>query len=126
MFFLKHFDTILLSFEIIDDPLEGQKCHILQLQPDCRQLFPIGLPPTDEGLMAWLRGRIVPRNREFVNALLAKSGLSHGDTGRRKDDPAQAETVRREQVSDAGQLCAGFFIGFIFDIVSVVAALQSV
>ena len=39
MFYLKHFDTILLSFEIIDDPLEGQKCHILQLRPDCRELF---------------------------------------------------------------------------------------
>ena len=29
MICLKHFDTILLSFEIFDDPLEGQKCHIL-------------------------------------------------------------------------------------------------
>lgn len=80
MFHLRHFDTPLLSFEIDDDPLEGQKCRILRLQPDSRDLFPIGLTPTDEGLMSWLLGRIVPRNREFVDALLAKSGLSHGDT----------------------------------------------
>ena len=35
---------------------------------------------TDEGLMSWLRGRIAPRKREFVDALLARNGLSHGDT----------------------------------------------
>ena len=80
MFFLKHFDTILLSFEIEDDPLEGQKSRIQELHTDCAHWFPIGLKPTDEGLMSWLRGRIVPRNREFVDALLAKNGLSHGDT----------------------------------------------
>ena len=80
MFFLKHFDTVLLSFEIIDDPLEGQKCRIQELHSEQVQLFPIGLKPTDESLMFWLRGRIVPRNREFVDALLAKNGLSHGDT----------------------------------------------
>ena len=80
LFELKHFDISLISFEITDDPLEGQKCHILWLRPDRRELFPIGLTPTDEGLMSWLRGRIVPRNREFVDALLARSGLSHGDT----------------------------------------------
>lgn len=80
MFYLKHFDTILLSFEIEDDALEGQKCRIQEIHSEQAQLFPIGLKPTNEGLMSWLRGRIVPRNREFVDALLAKNGLSHGDT----------------------------------------------
>lgn len=80
VFYLKLFDTRLLSFDILDDPLEGQKCHILEIQSERQQLFPIGLKPTNEGLISWLKGRIVPRNREFVNALLAKSGLSHGDT----------------------------------------------
>ena len=79
MFYLKHIDMKLLSFDILDDPLEGQKCHILNIQSDAQQLFPFGLKPTDEGLILWLQGRIVPRNREFVSALLAKSGLSYGD-----------------------------------------------
>ena len=79
MFYLKHFDTILLSFEIEDDLLEGQKCRILELHTGCLPVFPIGLKPTNEGLMSWLRGRIVPRNREFADALLTKNGLSHGD-----------------------------------------------
>ncbi len=79
MFWLKHFDTALMSFEITEDPLEGQKCRVLSVSEENARLLPIGLKPTDDGLMTWLRGRIVPKNRAFVDALLAKSGLSHGD-----------------------------------------------
>ena len=80
MFLLKHFDTPLLSFDIEDDPLEGQRCRLLHVEEAYRALFPIGMDPSNEGVMKWLRSRIVPRNREYVDALLAKSGLSHGDT----------------------------------------------
>lgn len=80
VFLLKQYDTALLSFEIIEDALEGQKCRIGHLNDACASLLPIGLKPTNEGLMAWLRGRIIPKNREYVDALLAKSGLSHNDT----------------------------------------------
>ena len=80
MFYLKQYDTTLLSFEIIEDPLEGQSCHIVSINEDDSNLLPVGLKKTDEGLMSWLRGRIIPKNREYVNALLAKSGLAHNDT----------------------------------------------
>lgn len=80
MFILKQYDTPLLSFEIEDDPLEGQRCRILQLETSHRSQLPIGMEASDAGLMKWLRGRIVPKNREYVDALLAKSGLSHSDT----------------------------------------------
>ncbi|MBR5382995.1 MAG: XRE family transcriptional regulator [Clostridia bacterium] len=80
VFYLKQYDTTLLSFEIIEDPLEGQSCHIVSINEDDSNLLPVGLKKTDEGLMSWLRGRIIPKNREYVNALLAKSGLAHNDT----------------------------------------------
>ena len=80
MFILKQYDTPLLSFDLIDDPLEGQKCRILHSYEENSHLFPIGMRPDDEGLLRWLRGRIIPKNREFVDTLLAKNGLSHGDT----------------------------------------------
>jgi len=80
VFCLKQYDTVLLSFEIIEDPLEGQKCRIHTINEAHSSLLPIGMKKTDEGLMSWLRGRIIPRNREYVDALLAKSGLSHNDT----------------------------------------------
>ena len=80
MFYLKFYDVTLMSFEIIDDTLDGQKCHNIEMNDTHTDLMPIGLKPTDEGLMAWLRGRIIPKNREYVHSLLAKSGLSHNDT----------------------------------------------
>ncbi|MBO6157715.1 MAG: XRE family transcriptional regulator [Firmicutes bacterium] len=80
MFFLKQYDQTLLSFDISDDPLEGQKCHISEVNAKLMHLLPIGLKPDDESLMHFLKSRIVPRNREFVDAFLAKNGLSHADT----------------------------------------------
>ena len=80
MFLLKQYDTPILSFEMEEDTLEGQRCHISQIEEANRFLLPIGMEPTDSGLMKWLRSRIVPKNREYVDALLAKSGLSHSDT----------------------------------------------
>ena len=80
MFYLKQYDTVLLSFEIIEDPLEGQKCRIHTINEAHSAMLPIGMKKTDEGLMSWLRGRIIPKNREYVDTLLAKSGLSHNDT----------------------------------------------
>ncbi len=80
MFYLKQYDTVLLSFEILEDPLEGQKCRIHEIDEAHVNLLPVGLKKTDEGLMSWLRSRIIPKNREYVDALLAKSGLSHNDT----------------------------------------------
>ena len=80
VFYLKQYDTVLLSFEILEDPLEGQKCRIHEIDEVHSALLPVGLKKTDEGLMSWLRSRIIPKNREYVDALLAKSGLSHNDT----------------------------------------------
>ena len=80
MFYLKQYDTVLLSFEILEDSLEGQKCRIHEIDEAHANLLPVGLKKTDEGLMSWLRSRIIPKNREYVDALLAKSGLSHNDT----------------------------------------------
>ncbi len=41
--------------------------------------MPIGLDPTPEGIGKWLRSRTIPKNREFVDQILARSGLSHND-----------------------------------------------
>lgn len=80
MFHLKLYDQTLLSFEIVDVHLEGQKCQVMHVDDAFVSLLPVGMLPTDESVMSWLRSRIVPKNREYVDALLAKSGLSHSDT----------------------------------------------
>lgn len=80
MFYLKQYDLTLLSFEITEDPIDGQKCRIIDFNERYAYLLPLGMKQDDAGLMAWLRSRIVPKNREYVDALLGKSGLSHSDT----------------------------------------------
>ena len=80
MLILKQYDTPLLSFEIEDDPLEGQRCRLLHLEEENHAFLPTGMEASNAGLMKWLRDLIIPKNREYVDALLAKSGLSHSDT----------------------------------------------
>lgn len=80
MFWLKQYDIPLMRFEITEDPIDGQKCHILEIVQEHAQLLPLGMKVNDAGVMSWLRGRIIPKNREFVNRFLAKNGLSHSDT----------------------------------------------
>lgn len=79
MFWLKQYDTPLIRFEITEDPIEGQKCQIIEMVQERAHLFPLGMKRDDEGLMTWLRSRIIPKNREFVDRFLTKSGLSHSD-----------------------------------------------
>ena len=80
MFVLKHYDTPLCRFDLFDDPLEGQKARIDWIDGTKKQLIPIGMQCSDEGLMAWLKGRTIPKNRAFVQSFLAKNGLNPGDT----------------------------------------------
>ena len=80
MFVLKHYDTPLCRFDLFDDPLEGQKARIDWIDETKKQLIPIGMQCSDEGLMAWLKGRTIPKNRAFVQSFLAKNGLNPGDT----------------------------------------------
>ena len=45
-----------------------------------KHLLPIGMSADSDGLEKWLRSRVIPQNREFVDRILPKSGLSHNDT----------------------------------------------
>lgn len=75
---LKQYDKTLLKFEYIEESL-SRVCHILEINNDHAFLLPIGLELTDDGLFSWLKSRIIPKNREFVDQLLSKMGLSHND-----------------------------------------------
>ena len=80
MFLLKYYNVPLITFDILEDPLDGQSCRILSIDECRRQFLPIGMKTTDAGLMSWLRSRVIPKNREFVDAFLAKNGLTHSNT----------------------------------------------
>ena len=80
IFELRQYDKTLLAFDFIEQKLEGQACKILSINEECRNLLPLGMKVTDEGLLSWLKGRVVPKNREFVHQILSRYGLDQNDT----------------------------------------------
>lgn len=80
MFYLKQYNKTLLQFDIAEDNLDGQKVvSIKDVSGSNKHLLPIGVKPNPESIMKWLRSRIIPKNREYVDSFLAKSGLAHND-----------------------------------------------
>lgn len=75
---LRQYDKTLLKFEYVEKSL-SRECHILEVDKTNSFLLPIGLELNEEGLFSWLKSRIIPKNREFVDQLLSKMGLSHND-----------------------------------------------
>lgn len=78
-FILKQYDIELLSFDLKAAPLDGFDCSILEINTERKQLLPLGLTLTGDGLLAWLKSRIIPRNREFVDRILSVYGLHHNN-----------------------------------------------
>ena len=72
---LRHFDTPLLLFSAQEDTSEPE-LEILWVTETDRQLLPLDMEPSARGVLRWLRHRTIPKNRAYVNNLLAKSGLS--------------------------------------------------
>ena len=72
---LRQYDTPLLRFEVLrntDDP----ELRILWVNSAEKHLLPLELEPNEDSLSSWIRHRVIPRNRAYVNRLLAKCGLS--------------------------------------------------
>ena len=70
---LKLFDLDLMRFEVISN-LADPVLRVTDVTR--RDLLPLDLEPTDKGLARWIRHRSIPKNRAFVNAFLARCGLS--------------------------------------------------
>ena len=76
---LKHFDTTLLRFSLETQGLRGNICRILWYDEEKKSLLPISLELSDDGLLSWLRTRTIPKNRGYIEAILASLGLSEHD-----------------------------------------------
>ena len=80
MFFtLKQYDFELLTFELRQEGLDGFACSILSINEAKRHLLPLGMQVNGDGLLAWLKSRIIPRNREYVDKILSVYGLSQNN-----------------------------------------------
>lgn len=80
IFELKQYDNLLLKFRLERTGLGEIIYHIDWINDEMKHLLPIGLALDSEGLARWLSSRVIPKNREFVDQILSRSGLSHNDT----------------------------------------------
>ena len=77
---LRQYDNVLLKFSLERKSLDEFIYNITWINEELKFLLPIGLQLNSKGLSKWLSSRTVPKNREFVDQILSKSGLSHNDT----------------------------------------------
>ena len=75
VYILKNKDMSVLKFEVVSN-LRDPEVNIIWVNPDQKALLPLDLKENNESLARWLKNRTIPRNRAFVNAFLAKCGLS--------------------------------------------------
>lgn len=72
---LRHFDTPVLRFSATEDS-STPDIEISWRNEERRDLFPLDLNPTNEGLARWLKHRTIPKNRAYVHSFLSKCGLN--------------------------------------------------
>ena len=75
IYVLKNKDMDVLKFEVVSN-LRDPEVNIIWFNHDQKALLPLDLKANNDSLARWLKNRTIPRNRAFVNAFLAKCGLS--------------------------------------------------
>lgn len=77
---LRIFDTELMRFSMGKRGLEGFVVNLLAVDEDKHSLMPLDMELTDDGVRDWLRHRVIPKNRTFVQEILRSLGLNYNDT----------------------------------------------
>ena len=76
---LKIYDTELMTFELTQKPLEGFCCQIVSVNESNKHLLPLGMAVDGDGVLSWLKSRVIPQNREFVDKILSVYCLTHNN-----------------------------------------------
>jgi len=76
---IRLYDKTLLTFELTIGELGGYAANVLNIG-EPRELFPLDLELTGEGIMKWLGRRVIPKNRTFVEEILRSLDLSLNNT----------------------------------------------
>lgn len=77
---LRLYDEILLIFSLTEKGLEGLIAQILYVNDDKKQLLPVDMEISASGIIKWLKHRVIPKNRRFVDEILKTLNLSVNDT----------------------------------------------
>ena len=78
-YMLKQYDESLLKFDMTNE-FDGMTIKILWTTKDKKHLLPLDLQLTENGLAKWIRGRVIPSNRAYVENFLVKLGLNEKDS----------------------------------------------
>lgn len=77
---LRLYDENLVRFSLFKDEIGFLRAEILSVNEKHRPLFPLDLVLTNDGIVEWLNHRVIPKNRAFVEEILAHYGLELDDT----------------------------------------------
>ena len=73
-YIIKHKNVPIIKFDLLEN-LADPHVHITWITEE-KALLPVDLSLNDEELGRWLKNRIIPKNRAYVNNFLSKCGLS--------------------------------------------------
>ena len=79
VYVLKLYDEELLSFRLYREKLETIKAEIININKNKKHLFPLDLKLNNEGIIKWLERRVIPKNRYYVEEILASLNLKRND-----------------------------------------------
>jgi len=71
---LKHFDSVLLEFEAIENS-DVPEIDILWVDEECNDLLPLDMEVSSEGIAKWLKNRAIPKSRAYARIFLSHCGL---------------------------------------------------
>lgn len=76
---LRQYDDVLLKFSLTRKNLDEFSYDAQWVNDELKYLL-LGVTLDFNGIGKWLSSRVIPKNREFVEQILSRSGLSHNDT----------------------------------------------
>ena len=76
---IKLYDDEIMSFRA-EKHYDEISIEILSVTESMRHLFPYDLHPNHDSILHWLRRRVIPKNRAFVEEILHSLGLQPNDT----------------------------------------------
>lgn len=77
---LRLYDEVLIIFNLFEKGLEGLVSEILYVNEEKKHLMPLDMDVSSTGIIKWLKRRVIPKNRRFVDEILKTLGLSANDT----------------------------------------------
>jgi hypothetical protein len=77
---LRLYDTELMRFSLEKLGLSGLAAEILYINEEAAALLPLKMERTGEGVVHWLKQRVIPKNRAFVDEIVKALGLHFNDT----------------------------------------------